>query len=109
MVSALFVSQLNRLDRALFVKLDKVIQRFVVYRRDRQNKPREILKIEMNGQFCYPNYEHIAKLYSMDSWANKDMIKKMDEHNDNLSKESDEHIHFLSNEMSKLATRSAYY
>ena len=100
---------MRRLDKTLFLKLDKSKQRYVVYRKDRQNVPREILVIENDGEFCYPSYEHIAKLYKMDLWRNKNLIKDMDAHNENLDRESDEKIHNLSDEMSKLITRSSYF
>jgi len=109
MTSTDFINKLRRLDKTLFYKLDRLKQRYIVYRKDRQNVPREILVIENDGEFCYPNYNHIAKLYQMDLWQNKNLIKEMDEHNERLDEESDRHIHFLSEEMSKLATRSKYY
>jgi len=99
-----------RLDKTLFLKLDKLKQRFIVYRKDRQNLPREILVIEDNrGEFCYPSYEHIVQLYKADLWQNPNLIKEMDEWNENLDKESDEKIHRISDEVSKIATRSAWY
>ena len=109
MVSTTFLNQLNRLDKTLFIKLDRLIQRYIIYRKDRQNVPREILVIENDGDFCYPNYNHIAKLYSMDMWQNPDMVRKMDEWNENLDKESDEKIHRISDEVSKVATRTRFY
>lgn len=105
-----FLLQLAHLDKTLFIILDKQRQRFVVFRRDRKNFPREILVIEdEQGDFCYPGYVHIAKLYMMDSWANKRLIQDMDEYNDHLEDDADAKIAFLSNEVSKLATRSAYF
>lgn len=105
-----FLRQLKRLDKSLFIKLDRHKRRFVVYRRDRVNFPRGILVIENeSGDFCYPNYHHIAKLYTMDSWANKHLITDIDKHNDSLDDEGDEYIHYLSGEISKLATRSQYF
>jgi hypothetical protein len=104
-----FLIKMRRLDKTLFIKLDRARQRYVIYRKDRANFPREILVIEEDGQFAYPNYNHIVKLYQMDSWSNKNLIKDMDEYNDHLGDEGEEHIHYLSNELSKLATRSAYY
>jgi len=80
-----------------------------VYRKDRQNLPREILVIENDGEFCYPNYENIVQLYQMDLWRNPNLIKKMDKHNEGLDKESDEKNHRLSDEISKLITRSVYF
>jgi hypothetical protein len=109
MVSAIFIDQMLRLDKTLYLKLDKLKQRFAIYRKDRKNLPREILVIENNGEFCYPNRNHIDKLYEMDSWQNKNLIKDMDAHNESLDEEGDDHIHFLSNEMSKLATRTKYF
>lgn len=107
---SLFGDQLKRLDKTLFVKRDNTIGRFVIYRRDRKNFPRTILVVEdADGQFCYPNYNHIAKLYQMDSWSNKNLINDIDKHNDNLDREGDEKIHHLSDEMSKIATRTRYY
>lgn len=104
-----FQIKMRRLDKTLFLKLDKQKQRYVVYRKDRKNVPREILVIENSGDFCYPNYEHLVKLYKSDLWRNKNLIKEMDEYNDNLDRESNQKIHFLSDEMSKLITRSAYF
>ena len=109
MIPSNFKSKLARLDKTLFLLLDREKQRYVIYRRDRQNIPREILVIEDDGEFCYPNYNHIAKLYQMDSWQNKNIIRDIDAHNDSLDEEGDAHIHYLSEEMSKLATRSKYY
>jgi hypothetical protein len=110
MISVDFINQLRRLDRTLVLRLNREKQRYVIYRKDRQNVPREILVIENpDGEFCYPNREHIVQLYKADLWQNPDMIKKMDEHNERLDEESDRHIHFLSDEMSKLATRTKYY
>lgn len=109
MIALNFKRQLRKLDKTLFLKLDRLKQRYVIYRRDRQNFPREILIVENSGEFCYPNYNHIAILYKMDSWQNKNMIKEMDEHNENLERESDRKMHRLSDEMSKLITRSVYY
>ena len=81
----------------------------MIYRNDRLNKPRDIIVItDDNGDFCYPNREHIEKLYKMDSWQNKSLIKDMDEFNDNIESELGEKIHFLSDEVSKLMTRTAY-
>lgn len=106
----LFDKQLKRLDKGLYLKFDGFIERYVVYRNNRQNIPRAIYVIQDDhGEFCYPNYEHIAKLYQMDSWQNKNLIKDIDEHNENLDRDGDEHIHRLSDEMSKLVTRSQYY
>ena len=110
MTNSIFYNQLRRLDNTLFMTIDKYKQRFVVYRRDRQNFPREILTIEDNlGEFCYPNRKHIDKLYEMDMWQNPGMIRKMDEHNEQLDREGDEKIHFISDEVSKIATRTKYY
>lgn len=109
MINHLFTKQMQRLDRSLFLKMDKIKQRYVVYRRDRQNLPREILLIENKGDFCYPNYEHIVKLYLMDSWQNKNLIKDMDDFNENLDKEHSAKLHHISDEVSKLITRSAYF
>ena len=110
MTNSIFYNQLRRLDNTLFMTIDKYKQRFVVYRRDRQNFPREILTIEDNlGEFCYPSYEHIIQLYKADLWQNPNMIKEMDSYNENLDKESDERIHRISDEVSKVATRTKYY
>lgn len=99
---------MKRLDRTLFLKLDRKKQRYVIYRRDRQNLPREILEIEYNGEFCYPSYEHIAKLCKMDSWQN-DIPEMMDRHNESLDEEGDARISRISEEVSKVGTRSPYY
>lgn len=104
-----FLAKMRRLDKTLVLKLDRARQRYVMYRKDRSNIPREILVIEQYGEFCWPNYNHIVKLYQMDSWSNKNLIKDMDAHNEQLDRDGDEHIHRLSNEMSKLATRTAYF
>jgi hypothetical protein len=105
-----FQEQMRRLDKTLFLRLDRKTGRYVVYRRDRKNLPRQILVIETpDGEFSYPNYEHIAKLYQMDSWQNKNLIKEMDEHNSRLEDESNARIARISNETSKLVTRSAYF
>lgn len=110
MVSTLFERQLNRLDSTLYVRMDRRIERFVVYRRDRKSKPRQILAIEDDQQrFCYPNMRHIGKLYAMDSWQNKHIIKEMDEYNDHLGDEADARLHQLHREMSLLITRSKYF
>ena len=110
MVSSLFLRQLDRLDHALYLVMDKLIGRFVVYRKDRANRPRDILVIEDDrGGFCYPNAEHIATLYKMDSWQNRAIIEQMDAHNDQIGHEADERISRLNREMSLLATRSQYY
>ena len=110
MISFFFKRQLRKLDKTLFLKLNREKGRYVIYRRDRKNFPREILVIEgPSGEFCYPNYNHIVKLYQMDSWQNKRMIQEMDEHNESLDRESSERIHIISDEMSKLATRSINY
>ena len=104
-----FLAKMHRLDKTLTIRFDRARHRFVLYRKDRSNFPREILVIENDGEFCYPNYNHIAKLYQMDSWSNKNIIKDMDAYNEQLDREGDEHIHHLSNELSKLATRTAYF
>jgi hypothetical protein len=109
MVSKLFKRQLRRLDKTLSLKFDREKTRYAIYRRDRQNFPREILTIEDNGKFCYPNHNHIDLLYKADLWQNPNMIKEMDEYNDNLDREGNEKIHHLSEEVSKIATRTAYY
>lgn len=110
MISPLFERQLSRLDSTLYTKMDRRIERFVVYRRDRKSKPRDILAIEDDcGQFCYPNSKHIAKLYAMDSWQNKHIIKEMDAYNDHLSDEADARLRLLHREMSLLITRSKHY
>ena len=110
MVSTLFLNQLGRLDKTLFVKLDKQIQRFKIFRKDRMNNVREILVVENpEGQFCYPNYEHIAKLYKMDTWINKNWLEEIDKHNDSLDEEDQRNLHYLSDQMSKLITRSKYF
>jgi len=109
MISTDFINKLRRLDKTLFLRLDRLKQRYIIYRKDRQNLPREILVIENNGEFCYPNYEHVAKLYQMDLWQNKDLIKKMDEHNERLDEEGDEKLHYISDECSKIATRTKFY
>ena len=109
MVSKLFKRQLRRLDKTLFLKFDRTKTRYAIYRRDRQNLPREILMIEDNGKFCYPCYRHIELLYKADLWQNPNMIKEMDEWNENLDKEGDERIHRISDEFSKKVTRTAYY
>jgi hypothetical protein len=106
----LFVNDLKRLDKTLYLYFDRIINRFVVYRRDRKNVPRKILVIEDNqGQFCRPNREHIDQLYQMDSWANKNIIKEMDAYNENLDKESDERIAQISEERVKQMTRTSFY
>lgn len=110
MVSPLFLNQLSRLDRTLYVKLDRTKQRFVVWRRDRTNLPREILVVHgENGEFCYPSYETIAQLYKMDSWQNKNLIADMDRHNAEIDRESVDRVRRMSIETSKLITRSQYY
>jgi len=109
MISPDFSAQLHRLDRTLSLKLDRAKQRYVIYRKDRQNVPRETLIIENSGDFCYPNYNHIVRLYQMDSWSNKNLIKDIDEYNERLDDDSNAHMHFLSDEMSKIATRTRYY
>lgn len=110
MISPLFLRQLERLDSTLYIKMDWRKVRFVVYRKDRQNVPRQILVIENEtGDFCYPNYNHIARLYKMDSWQNKSIIRDIDEHNDRLTDESDEKMRRINREMSLLATRSRYF
>jgi len=110
MVSSTFLAQLGRLDRALYLKLDRVRQRYVVYRRDRSNVPREILTLEDNsGDFSYPNAEHIAKLYQMDMLNNKDLIRNIDEHNKNLDRERDAQLHRVVRETVNRMTRSQYY
>lgn len=97
-----FTIKLKRLDKTLFLRKEN--DKYVIYRKDRQNVPREILVIREK-----PNYDHICKLYSMDSWRNKNMIQEMDEHNEGLDRDGDEKLHLLSDEMSKLITRSAYF
>ena len=109
MVSSIFKRQLKRLDRTLFLKFDREKTRYVVYRKDRQNFPREILVIENDGEFCYPGYRHITLLYKSDLWQNPNLIKEMDEYNANLDREGDEKIHHISEEVSRIATRSQYY
>jgi len=109
MTSTDFRNKLGRLDKTLFLKLDRLKQRYIIYRKDRQNVPREILVVENAGEFCYPNYNHIVRLYQMDSWSNKNLIADMDRHNESLDEEGDRHMRFLSDEVSKLATRSAYF
>jgi len=109
MISPNFISQMKRLDKTLTLKLDKTLGRYVIYRKDRQNYPREILVIEHAGEFCYPNRGHIEKLYKMDSWQNKNLIKDMDEHNNQIDIEGDEKIHRISDEVSKIATRTKFY
>ncbi len=105
-----FQKQMTRLDRHLYLEFNKKIGRYIVYRKDRQGVPRQILVVETaDGSFCRPSYEHIVKLYKMDSWSNKNLIKDIDTHNDSLDDEYDEHNHRLSGEISKLATRSAYF
>lgn len=110
MISSLFKNQLLRLDKTLYIKLERGLQRYVVYRRDRANRPRKILMIEdENGGFSYPNYKHIAQIYKMDSWQNKNLIKEMDEYNESLDKEFDERIERISSNLSKQMTRTQYY
>ena len=110
MVSSLFLSQLNKLDDSLFIRLNKEIERFIVCRKDRSNNVREILTIETpNQEFSYPNYEHITKLYEIDTWQNKNVISSIDHHNNNLDQESNRHISMLNDEVSKLATRTRYF
>ena len=79
MVSKIFKRQLKRLDKTLFLKFDREKCRYIIYRKDRQNIPREILIIENNGEFCPPCYRHIELLYKADLWQNKNLIKEMDE------------------------------
>lgn len=106
----LFTNQMTRLDKNLYLQFDRVIERYVVWRRDRQNKPRQILVIEDDhGQFSYPTYHHLEQLHQMDSWQNKQLINNMDQHNDNLDQDSQLYMRRLHNEISKLTTRSAYF
>ena len=105
-----FLRQMKRLDKTLSMELDRKRGRYVIYRRDRRNFPRQILVIETtDGQFCRPSYEHIVQLYKMDSWQNKNLIKDMDDHNNSLDEEGNRKVRFLSNELSKMVTRSAYF
>lgn len=99
-----------RLDRALYVVLDKNLERYVIYRRDRKYMPRKILVIEdEQGNFSRPTYKHLAKLYEMDSWRHPDFVQKMDEYNEAIEKDMDRKMHRLHEEESLLLTRSAYF
>ena len=110
MVNQSFTKQLTRLDTSLRLRLDRALKRFIIERRDRRGLPRQILVIETPmGDFCYPSHNHLDKLYSMDSWANKNLIKDIDAHNEGLDDEADKANHYLSERMSKLITRSKYF
>jgi len=110
MVSEVFINQMSRLDRALYVVLDKSLERYVIYRRDRKYMPRKILVVEDdNGNFSRPNYKHLAKLYEMDSWRHPNFVQALDDHNAEVEKDMDRKMHRLHEEESLLLTRSAYF
>src|SRR3990167_4391386 len=109
-VPRLFQKQLKRLDRALYIVLDKQRDRFVIRRPDRANNPRDIMVLEdETGEFSRPTYEHIARLYLADMLQNKNLLKDIDEHNEHLEDEAKMKIHRLNAEYANRLTRTNYY
>lgn len=110
MIPKTFQDKLERLDRALFVRIERARGRYVIYRKDRNNMPREILVVEdHNGNYATPSYEHIAMLYKMDMWTNKNFIRDMDRANQKIKDDNNRKLELLSYDVVEQATRSNFY